>query len=163
MFENGVELAQVIDHTLLAPTATPADIDRLCDEARHYSFYSVCVNPCHVKRASERLRDSGIKVCAVVDFPFGSSTTAIKVMEGVEAIRNGAEELDVVMNVGLFKAKEYEAVARELKDFIVLTPGAVHKVIIEACYLTDAEKAGASRLAAEVGRVSALVASSSHR
>lgn len=151
MFENGVELAQVIDHTLLVPTATPMDIDRLCDEARHYSFYSVCVNPCHVKRAADKLRDSGIKVCSVVDFPFGASTTAMKVMEGVEAIRNGAAELDVVMNVGFFKAREYEAVARELKDFIVLTPGAVHKVIIETCYLTDAEKAGASRLAAEVG------------
>jgi len=87
----------------------------------------------------------------VVDFPLGSGTVAMKVMEGVEAVRNGATELDVVMNVGLFKAGRYETVATELKDFIVLTPGVVHKVIIETCYLTDAEKAGASRLVAEVG------------
>lgn len=151
MFENAIEIARLIDHTLLKPAATPADIDKLCDDAGRYSFYSVCVNPCYVARAAERLKDSGIKVCSVVDFPLGSGTTAMKVMEGVEAVRNGAAELDVVMNVGLFKAGEYEEVARSLKDFIVLTPGVVHKVIIEACYLTDAEKAGASRLAAEVG------------
>ncbi|MBI5189599.1 MAG: deoxyribose-phosphate aldolase [Nitrospirae bacterium] len=146
-----MDLARVIDHTLLKSTATPADIDRLCDEARQYSFWSVCVNPCYVARAAGRLKDTGIKVCSVVAFPLGCGTTPMKVMEGVEAVRNGAAELDVVMNVGLFKAGEYEAVARDIKDFIVLTPGVVHKVIIETCYLTDAEKAGAARLAAEVG------------
>lgn len=151
MFENAIDLARVIDHTLLSPTAAPADIDRLCDEAAHFSFWAVCVNPCHVARASERLDGSGIKVCSVVGFPLGCNTTATKVMEGVEAMKNGASELDVVMNVGLFKAGEYEAVVRDMKDFILLTPGAVHKVIIETCYLTDAEKAGAARLAAEVG------------
>jgi deoxyribose-phosphate aldolase len=151
LFENAIELARLIDHTLLKPTAMPADIDRLCEEAGRYSFYSVCVNPCYVARAAERLKDTGIRICSVIDFPLGSSTTAMKVMEGVEAIRNGAGELDIVMNVGLFRAGEYEEVARGLKDFIVLTPGVVHKVIIEACYLTDAEKAGAARLVAEVG------------
>lgn len=151
MFESWVELSQIIDHTLLKPTATPADIDTLCEEAREYSFYSVCVNPWYVSQAVDALKGSGIKVCSVVDFPLGSSTTTVKVMEGAEAARTGAEELDVVMNVGLFKAGEYGAVARQLEDFILLTPGIVHKVIIETCYLTDAEKAGASRLAAEVG------------
>ncbi|HLB25383.1 MAG TPA: deoxyribose-phosphate aldolase, partial [Nitrospirota bacterium] len=112
---------------------------------------SVCVNPWYVPQAAGRLKGSGIAVCTVVDFPLGASTTAAKVMEGVEAVRNGAAELDVVMNIGLFKAGEFEAVARQLKDFITLTPGAVHKVIVETCYLTDAEKAGAARLAAEVG------------
>ncbi|MBI5695665.1 MAG: deoxyribose-phosphate aldolase [Nitrospirae bacterium] len=146
-----MDLAQVMDHTLLKSTATPTDIDTLCDEARQYSFWSVCVNPCYVARAAARLKDTGIKVCSVVAFPLGCGTTPMKVMEGVEAVRNGASELDVVMNVGLFKAGEYEAVARDIKDFIVLTPGVVHKVIIETCYLTDAEKAGAARLAAEVG------------
>ena len=151
MFANAIELARLIDHTQLRPTATPSDIDTLCDEAAHYSFYSVCVNPWYVARATERLKGSGIKVCTVVDFPLGASTTAMKVMEGVEAVRGGAAELDVVMNVGMFKAKQYEAVARQLSDFILLTPGAVHKVVIECCFLTDAEKAGASRLAAEIG------------
>jgi deoxyribose-phosphate aldolase len=151
LFENAIELAQIIDHTLLSPTAAPADVDRLCDEARHYSFHSVCVNPCYVSRAAEKLRGTGVTVCCVIDFPLGSGTTAMKVMEGVEAVRTGAQELDVVMNVGLFKAGEFEAVARQLKDFILLTPGIVHKVIIETCYLTDAEKAGAARLSAEVG------------
>ena len=151
MFANAIELARLIDHTLLRPTASPSDIDTLCDEAGHYSFYSVCVNPWYVARAAERLKGSGIKVCTVIDFPLGSSTTAVKVMEGVEAVRGGAEELDIVMNVGMFKARQYKAVARQLSDFILLTPGVVHKVIIETCYLTDAEKAGASRLAAEIG------------
>jgi deoxyribose-phosphate aldolase len=151
LFGNALELARIIDHTLLKPTATPADIGALCDEARRYSFYSVCVNPCYVSQAVDALKGTGIKVCSVVDFPLGSGTTAIKVMEGVEAVRLGADELDLVMNVGLFKARAYEAVAMQLKDFILLTPGVVHKVIIETCYLSDAEKAGASRLAAEVG------------
>ena len=151
MFANAVELARIIDHTMLAPIAQPEHIDILCDEAAHYSFYSVCVNPCYVSRAAERLRESGVKICTVIDFPLGSSTTPSKVMEGVEAVKNGATELDVVMNVGMFKSRDYESVARQLKDFILLTPGVVHKVIIETCYLSAAEKAGASRLAAEVG------------
>lgn len=151
MFESAVELARLIDHSLLKPTATPKDIDILCDEAIKYSFFAVCVNPCYVLQAARRLDGTGIKVVSVVDFPLGSSTAAMKVMEGVEAVRSGAAELDVVMNVGLFKAGEYERAAKDLRDFVVLTPGVVHKVIIETCYLTDAEKAGASRLVAEVG------------
>jgi len=141
----------MIDHTLLSPTATPSDIDLLCDEAKEFSFHSVCVNPSHVIRAVERLKDTDIKVCTVVGFPLGATTTAIKVLEGTEAVRNGAAELDMVMNIGLFKAKEYEQAAQDVRDFILLTPGVVHKVIVETCYLTDPEKAGASRLAAEVG------------
>jgi deoxyribose-phosphate aldolase len=151
LFESAIELARVIDHTLLKPTATPHDIDVLCDEAQRYSFYSVCVNPCNVRHAAERLADTGIKVCSVAGFPLGATTTAVKVMEGVEAVRGGAAELDMVMNIGLFKAGEYEKVALDIKDFMVLTPSVVHKVIIETCYLTDAEKAGASRLVAEMG------------
>lgn len=151
MFGNAIELAQVIEHTNLKPTATPSDIKTLCDEARHYSFHAVVVNPWYVPMAVELLQDHDIKVCTVIDFPLGASTTASKVMEAVEAVRSGADELDVVMNIGLFKAQEYETSARQLKDFLLLTPGAVHKVIIETCYLTDAEKAGASRLVAEVG------------
>jgi deoxyribose-phosphate aldolase len=151
LFENAIELARYIDHTLLGPTATFADIVRLCDEARAYSFNSVCVSPCYVPRAVERLGDSGIGVCAVIGFPHGSTTTAVKVMEGVEAVRNGASELDVVMNIGYFKSAEYEKAALDIRDFVVLTPGVVHKVIIETCYLTDAEKAGAARLVAEMG------------
>lgn len=150
MLESALDIARLIDHTNLKSTATPGDIETLCGEARRYSFYAVCVNPCYVTHAATLLKDTGIKVCSVIDFPLGSSTPASKVMEGVEAVRNGATELDVVMNVGLFKAGEYEKVAIDIRDFILLTPGVVHKVIIEACYLTDAEKAGASRLAAEM-------------
>jgi len=151
LFENAIELARYIDHTYLAPTATYADIDRLCGEARRYSFRSVCVNPCFVVRAVQQLADSGIDVCTVIGFPHGATTTAVKVMEGVEAVRNGARELDVVMNIGYFRSGDYEKAALDIRDFIVLTPGAVHKVIIEACYLTDPEKAGAAKLAAEMG------------
>jgi deoxyribose-phosphate aldolase len=151
LFENAIELARYIDHTLLRPTATSGDVDRVCDEALAHSFYSVCVSPCNVARAVERLGDSGINVCTVIGFPLGSTTTAVKVMEGVEAVRNGAKELDMVMNIGYFKAGDYERTAMDVRDFVVLTPGVVHKVIIETCYLTDAEKAGASRLAAEMG------------
>lgn len=151
MFENAIELARYIDHTLLDPTATYADIDRLCDEARRYSFHSVCISPCFVTRAVQRLADTGIDVCTVVGFPLGVTTTAVKVMEGVEAVRNGAKELDVVLNMGYFKSGDYEKAALDIRDFIVLTPGVVHKVIIETCYLTDPEKAGAAKLAAEMG------------
>jgi deoxyribose-phosphate aldolase len=151
LFENAAQLAGIIDHTLLSPTATPSDIDLLCDEAREFSFHSVCVNPCHVIRAAERLKGTEIKVCTVIGFPFGATTTAIKVLEGTESVKNGAAELDMVMNIGLFKAQEYEQAAQDVRDFIILTPSVVHKVIIETCYLTDPEKAGASRLAAEVG------------
>jgi deoxyribose-phosphate aldolase len=151
MFANADELARLIDHTLLRATATPADIDLLCGEAVQYGFHSVCVNPCHVTRAAAFLKDTEVKVCSVIDFPLGAGTLGIKALEGMEAVRNGAHELDVVMNIGLFKARMYEAVALELFDFIRLSPDAVHKVIIETCYLTDAEKAGAAKLVSELG------------
>ncbi len=151
MFGSALELAGIIDHTELRPAATPSDIARLCDEARQYSFHSVCVNPCYVPLAAERLKGSGINVCAVIDFPLGAATGAMKVVEAVEAARNGANELDIVMPIGLFKSGGYEPAGRQIKEVVLLTPGLTHKVIIEACYLTDLEKASAARMVAESG------------
>ena len=151
MFGSAVELAGIIDHTDLRAAATPADIARLTDEALQYSFHSVCVNPCYVHLAAERLMGSGIAVCTVIDFPLGASTGAMKVVEAVEAGRNGAAELDIVMPVGLFKSGQLDLAARQIREVVLLTPGLTHKVIIEACYLTDEEKASAAGMAASSG------------
>jgi len=147
------ELARRIDHTLLKPTATATDIDKLCDEAVKYNFWSVCVNPVFVKRAVSRLKGSGTKVCAVVSFPLGSSTTEVKLIEARRAIEDGAGEVDMVSNIGALKSGDDEAffadingVASYCKRSHVLL-----KVILECCYLTDEEKVRGARIAEQAG------------
>jgi deoxyribose-phosphate aldolase len=148
---SAVELARLIDHTLLTPTANAADIDRLCEEAKLYSFHSVCVNPCYVTYASEQLKGSGVSVCTVIDFPLGAATGAMKMMEAVEAAHNGANELDFVMSLGFFKSDGRDLASRQMKELVLLTRDVVHKVIIEACYLTDEEKRQAALMVADSG------------
>ena len=147
------ELARIIDHTLLKPTATVTDVDRLCDEALKYDFWSVCVTPIHVKQAARRLRGSNSKVCAVISFPFGSSTTEVKLMEARVAIADGASELDMVSNVGILKSGDSGAYFADINEVAAYCGRSktILKVILECCYLTDDEKVGAARIAEQAG------------
>ncbi|MEE8138139.1 MAG: deoxyribose-phosphate aldolase [Thermoanaerobaculia bacterium] len=143
------DLAAYIDHTLLAPNATPDDIDRLCEEARQYGFAAVCVNPVWVRRAVRNLRGSAVRVASVAGFPLGANSTEIKVLEARKALRDGAREIDMVMNIGLLKQREYDLVRQDIGRVAdtCREAGAVLKVILEAGLLTDEEKVMACRLA----------------
>jgi deoxyribose-phosphate aldolase len=146
-------LARYFDHTYLKPDAKESDIERLCLEAVRYGFWSVCVSPCYVRNAKQRLLGSGVRVCAVIGFPLGYSVTSTKLAEAKIAIEDGADELDMVMNIGAFKSGEYDLVSDEIKDVAesCKSSGKLLKVIIECCYLTDDEKVRASRLAELAG------------
>lgn len=142
----------MIDHTLLKPEATEADIVKLCREAKENDFASVCINPLWVKTAAQELADSKVKVCTVIGFPLGASAAAAKAFEAARAIEDGAQELDMVLAVGLLKAKEYEAVLADIQGVVQAAQGkALVKVIIEACLLTDEEKIKACQLAEQAG------------
>jgi deoxyribose-phosphate aldolase len=148
-----VSLAGMIDHTLLKPDATSDKIAQLCFEARKYHFASVCVNPTHVKLCADLLRDSDVKVCTVIGFPLGATSTEVKVFETRNALENGATEIDMVINIGALKAGESELVARDIRGVVETghAAGALVKVIIETALLTDEEKVIACLLAKEAG------------
>jgi deoxyribose-phosphate aldolase len=143
------DLARYIDHTLLRPEATADDIDRLCSEARTYGFASVCVNSFWVRRAAENLRGSTVKVASVIGFPFGATPPEIKAMEARRAIRDGARELDMVVNIGALKSGDTDLVRTDITKVAEACreAGADLKVIIETAYLTDEEKVIASDIA----------------
>jgi len=147
------DIAGYIDHTLLKPDATPAEIEKLCQEARANHFAAVCVNPPFVRQCADLLRGSGVQVATVVGFPLGAHTTATKVFETEQACVDGATEIDMVINIGALKAKQ-DALAREDIRGVVQAAhrrGALVKVIIEAALLNDEEKVRASRLSKEAG------------
>jgi deoxyribose-phosphate aldolase len=139
MFEDPVELAQMIDHTVVRPDATVDEVTQACEAARRYGFACVVVNSCHVARCRELLKGTLIKVCAVVGFPFGASTTTVKIVEAMEAMKNGASELDIVINIGMVKSGKYDLAEIDVKNVIALTPQKVHKVIIETGVLSPEE------------------------
>ncbi len=143
------DLAGFIDHTLLRPDATAAEIDRMCDEAMEYGFASVCINPTWARRVAERLRGSQVLTCCVVGFPLGATTPEVKALEARRAIRDGAREIDMVVNVGALKSGDYELVERDITGVTdsCREAGAVCKVIIEAALLEDDEKVIVSRIA----------------
>jgi deoxyribose-phosphate aldolase len=143
------DLARYIDHTLLRPDATAADIDRLCAEAAEHRFAAVCVNPTWVRRAAQSLRGSGVAIASVVSFPFGASTTDVKGLEARRAIRDGAREIDMVINIGALKSGMYDLVRADIGRVsdACREAGAANKVIIETALLTDEEKVIACRLA----------------
>ncbi len=147
------DLAKYIDHTLLKPAATAEQIDNLCDEAKRYGFIAVCVNPVWVKRAASNLRGTGVKVASVVGFPLGASAPEIKAMEARRALREGAREIDMVLNVGALKSGDRELVKRDVAGVseACREVGALNKVILETALLSDEEKVVASRLA-QLGR-----------
>jgi len=146
-------LAHMIDHTLLKPDATQDQIAQLCFEARKHGFASVCVNPAHVRLCAELLKDSGVPVCTVIGFPLGATATAVKVFESQQSIRDGASELDMVINVGALKSRDYELVERDIASIARAchAGNAALKVIIEAALLTDEEKVAACQLAKVAG------------
>ena len=144
-----LNIPQLIDHTLLRPDATRADIERLCDEARQFKFYSVCVNPTWVSLARQLLRRSGVKVCCVAGFPLGAQLPETKAMDARAAIRQGANEIDMVINVGALKSGEDALVLRDIRSVVEACRdgGAKCKVILETPLLTNQEKGRACKLA----------------
>jgi deoxyribose-phosphate aldolase len=146
-------IAALIDHTLLKPEATAADIRKVCAEARHYGFASVCVNPYWVGLVAGELAGSPVKVCSVVGFPLGASATEIKVAETAAAIRDGANEIDMVLNIGELRGGNPEAVRADIKAVVEIahSGGAIVKVILETALLTDEQKVAASLLAKDAG------------
>ena len=147
------KLAGMIDHTLLKPEATQADIEALCAEARQHGFFSVCVNPTYVKQAKALLRGSPVKVCAVVGFPLGAAAPEIKALEARKAIREGAAEIDMVINIGALKGKDEALVLRDIRAVVEACKDgrALSKVIFENALLTDEEKVKACELSMKAG------------
>ncbi len=148
-----LSMAGMIDHTLLKADATPDKVTQLCMEARKYNFASVCINPSYVKLCADLLRGSPVKVCCVVGFPLGATIPEVKVIETRMAIENGASEIDMVINIGALKARDSALVARDIRGVVTTAhaAGALVKVIIEACLLTDEEKVLACLLSKEAG------------
>jgi len=144
-------LAKHIDHTLLKPEGTEAELIKLCEEAKEYKFFSVCVNPCNIEKAKELLKDSDTKICTVVGFPLGQMTTEAKSFETKEAVFLGAEEVDMVINIGKLKDKDYDYVLEDIRAVVLAAGGVLTKVIIESCLLTDEEKVKACELAKAAG------------
>jgi len=145
------EMASYIDHTILKPDATRDEIVKVCREALQYGFASVCVNPCHVRLVSQELKGSGVKTCAVVGFPLGANTTEIKAYEAKKAVLDGAREVDMVINIGALKQGDMEYVENDIAQVVKASGGALVKVIIEACLLTDEEKIAACMAAKKAG------------
>ncbi len=153
MIPPDLSLSGMIDHTLLKPDTTPDKITQLCIEARTHNFASVCVNPTNIKLCADLLKGSDVKVCCVVGFPLGATLPEVKVIEAKMAIENGANEIDMVINIGALKARDSAMVARDIRGVVVTAHAAdaLVKVIIETCLLTDEEKVLACLLAKEAG------------
>jgi deoxyribose-phosphate aldolase len=144
-------LNNYIDHTLLKPTATKRDIIKLCEEAQEYGFFSVCVNSCYVAIAKSELRNTNVKVCSVIGFPLGAMSTQAKVDEAKSALKDGADEIDMVINVGLLKSKDFDGVWKDIEAVKRIMPNNILKVILETCYLEEVEIIKASELAIQSG------------
>lgn len=144
-------MAGYIDHTLLKPEATEAQIEELCREAIKFSFFSVCINPSYVKTAVQALQGSPVKVCCVVGFPLGATTTAAKAFEAAEAVENGAAEIDMVIHIGALKEKKEDYVTADIAAVVKAAAGCPVKVIIETGLLTEDEKVLACNLAKKAG------------
>ena len=146
-----MEFNKYIDHTLLKATATADDIVQLCLQAKEYGFASVCINPCYVGLAKAKLNDCGVKVCTVVGFPLGQNSTETKVFEAKKAIENGADELDVVINISKVLDGDYGYVTSELKALRDATIGKILKIIIETCYLNKEQIVEMTKICITVG------------
>ncbi|SDM83951.1 deoxyribose-phosphate aldolase [Psychrobacillus sp. OK028] len=149
MTEN---IAALIDHTLLKQDATKNQIEKLCEEAKTYTFASVCVNPTWVNLSASLLKESPVKVCTVIGFPLGASTSAVKAFETTNAIENGADEIDMVLNVGALKDQDYNLVQKDIEAVVTAAKDkAIVKVILETCLLTNEEITKASELSKAAG------------
>lgn len=147
-----MDFAKMIDHTILKPEATKQDVEKLCREASEYGFHSVCVNSSFVYYCAQLLKDSNVKVCTVVGFPLGAMSTAGKVAETLTAVEDGAEEIDMVIHVGMVKSRDWDYVKQDISSVVEAAgDGAIVKVILETCLLTDDEKEYACRICKESG------------
>lgn len=145
-------MSKMIDHTLLKPEATKLEIEQLCKEAIEYDFIAVCVNPYYVGYCKEILKESNVKIATVIGFPLGANTKELKAFEALDAINNGADEIDMVINIGALKDKDYEVVKNDIKLVVdIAKEKAIVKVIIETSLLTDEEKVKACELSVEAG------------
>ncbi len=149
--KKGSNVARMVDHTLLKPNATQEEVAKLCNEAREYCFASVCVNPSYVAYSAQLLRGSGVKVCTVVGFPLGSTTPTVKAIEARDAIANGAEEIDMVINVGALKSGNDQTVFDDIRAVREATRGHILKVILETSLLTNEEKVRACAMSKKAG------------
>ena len=140
---------KMIDHTVLKADTPLETVKRICDEAMEYGFASVCINPCHVAYCADYLKDSDVNVCTVIGFPLGANTSAVKAFETKDAIANGADEIDMVMNIGALKDKNYDLVRDDVKAVVEAANGTLVKVILETCLLTEDEIKKACELSVE--------------
>lgn len=146
------KVANMIDHTILKAFATTEDVKAICKEAKEHNFFSVCINPTHIELVKKELEGSNVKVCTVIGFPLGANTPEVKAFETKDAIAKGADEVDMVINIGALKDKNYDLVERDIKAVVdAADKKALVKVIIETCYLTDEEKKIACELAVKAG------------
>lgn len=145
-------IANMIDHTVLKAFSTREDVIKVCNEAKEYEFFSVCINPTHIELAKKELEGSNVKVCTVIGFPLGANTSEVKAFETKDAIAKGAHEVDMVINIGALKDKNYDLVYNDIKAVVdAANKDALVKVIIETCYLTDEEKKIACELSVKAG------------
>jgi len=144
-------LVKMIDHTELSAHSGEKKIANLCSEARSFSFYAVCVNGAYTSYAAAELAGSGVRVCTVAGFPLGAGTSAAKAFEAAEAVRNGAAEVDMVINVGALRDKKFDFVRDDIRAVVEASGPALVKVILETCYLTDEEIVGGCKIAVEAG------------
>ncbi len=147
-----MNLAKYIDHTILKPNISRKEVEVVCNEAKEHGFFSVCINPCFVSYVAKELAGTDVKVTSVIGFPLGANTSAIKALETKQSIADGANEIDMVINVSALKDKEYDYVLNDIKAVVNALEGkAILKVIIETCLLTDEEKVKACELSKEAG------------
>ncbi|HEL2110132.1 TPA: deoxyribose-phosphate aldolase [Streptococcus suis] len=146
-----MKLNKYIDHTILKPETSKEQVAQILAEAKEYDFASVCVNPTWVTYAAQELKDSDVKVCTVIGFPLGANTPAVKAFETKDAIENGADEIDMVINIGALKSKNDELVLEDIKAVVEASGDKLVKVIIETCLLTEEEKVKACQLSKEAG------------
>lgn len=146
-----MSIAKMIDHTMLKADASEKTILRYCREAKEYGFASICVNTCFVPLVAKELKGSGVKTCCVVGFPLGAMSTSAKAFEAKQAVADGAEEVDMVINIGAIKDARFDFVKKDIEAVVEASKPAIVKVIIETCLLTDEEKVKACELSVEAG------------
>ncbi|WP_434794304.1 Deoxyribose-phosphate aldolase [Terrisporobacter petrolearius] len=145
-------IANMIDHTVLKAFSSKEDVIKACKEAKEHGFFSVCINPTHIELAKQELEGSNVKVCTVIGFPLGANTSEVKAFETKDSIAKGAHEVDMVINIGALKDKNYDLVYKDIKAVVdAANKEALVKVIIETCYLTDEEKKIACELSVKAG------------
>lgn len=148
---NAYQLAKYIDHTALTAEKNEQDILKLCEEALEYGFYSVCINPCHISLAKQKLADSAVKICTVIGFPLGANATVVKAFETEQAIQAGAGEIDMVINVGWIKSNQWEKVQADIQAVFNACHDTPLKVILETCLLSKEEIVKACKICKAIG------------